>query len=147
MKRIFVCMFLILTAGLATVFANDKTNVSEKLNEAFRKEFAKAEIIKWSDIGEYHVATFILGGGRAEAYFNTDNELVGSIRELLFYELPLVVMRSLDNRFAGADIIETREITNTEGTSYRVLLETQQKKYLVKVSASGYFSEIVKEKK
>ncbi len=147
MKRVFVCMFLILTAGLATVFANDKTNVSEKLNEAFRKEFAKAEIIKWSDIGEYHVATFILGGGRAEAYFNTDNELVGSIRELLFYELPLVVMRSLDNRFAGADIIETREITNTEGTSYRVLLETQQKKYLVKVSASGYFSEIVKEKK
>jgi len=58
-----------------------------------------------------------------------------------------VVARSLNNRFPGADLIEIREITNTEGTSYRVLFETQQKKYLAKISASGYFSEIVKEKK
>jgi hypothetical protein len=147
MKRIFVSLSLVLTAGLATVFANDETNASEKLKEAFRKEFARAEIVKWSDVGEYHVATFVFGGRSAEAYFNTDCELLGSIRELLSYELPLVVIRSLDNRFAGADIIQTREITNTEGTFYRVLLETQQRKYLIKVSANGYFSEIVKKKK
>jgi hypothetical protein len=147
MKRIFVSLLLMLTVGLPTVFANDETNVSEKLKEVFRKEFAGVEIVKWSDIEEYHVATFILDGQSAEAYFNTDNELVGSIRELFFIQLPFVLMRSLNNRFPGADLIEIREITNTEGTSYRVLFETQQKKYLAKISASGYFSEVVKEKK
>jgi len=147
MKRIFVCLLFMLTAGLATVFANDKTNVSEKLKEAFRKEFTKAEIVKWNDIGEYHVATFILDGGRAEAYFNTDNELVGSIRYLFFMQLPLVVMRSLNNRFAGADVLTIREVTNAEGISYRVLLETQEKKIYAKVSDRGNFSEIVRAKK
>jgi hypothetical protein len=132
-----------LTAGLATVFANDKTNVPENLKEAFKKEFANAEILKWSDFGEYHVATFILDGGRAEAYFNADNELVGSVREVAFTQLPLVVVRSLNKRFAGADVLSIREITNTEGTSYRIFLETQQKKLYAKVSYNGNASEVV----
>src|SRR5882724_5627166 len=143
MKRILVSLSLMLTVGLATAFANDETNVTEKVKEVFKKEFAGAEFVKWSDIGEYQMATFVFGGHRTEAYFNTDGELEGSVRDLLFDQLPLVVMRSLDDRFAGALIMDIREVTNTDGTSYRVSLETSQRKYHVKVEAGGNFSEIV----
>ena len=147
MKRIFVSLSFMLAVGLTTVFANDEINVSDKVKEAFKKEFARAESVKWSDLGDYQLATFVFGSHRMEAYFNTDGELQGSVRDLLFDQLPLAVMRSFDNRFAGADISDIREITNTEGTSYRLTVESQHKKYHVKVDTGGNFSEIVKVKK
>jgi hypothetical protein len=68
---------------------------------------------------------------------------VGSVREVLFTQLPFAIVRSLNKSFAGADILSIREITNTEGTSYRVFLEAQQKKFYAKVSFNGNPIEIV----
>ena len=146
MKRIFVSLSFMLTVGLATGFANEKMNVPDKVKEAFKKEFTGVESVNWSDLGDYQRAAFVFGGHRTEAYFNTDGELQGTVRDLLFDQLPLAVMKAIDNRFNGAGIMVIREITNIEGTSYRITFEAQHKTYRVKVDTGGNFSELTRDK-
>ena len=147
MKKIFLSLSLMLTVGLTTALANDELNVSKQVRQSFKKEFAGAQLVKWDDLGQYLKATFVLGGHRAEAYFNTDGELEGCIRDLFYDQLPLAVMTSLDKRFAEAAILDVREITNTEGTAYRVTLEMQNKRYRVKTDPGGNITEAEKIKK
>lgn len=140
-------MSIMLAVGLTTVNASDVTDVSDKVKESFRKEFAGAESVKWNDLGDYQFATFILGRHRVEAYFNTDGEMEGSARGLLFDELPLAVLKSIDKRFPGAYFIDVLEVSNTEGTSYRLTAVTQNKRFHVKADTGGNILEIVKVKK
>ena len=138
MKKIFVSLSIMLAIGLTTVLANDEP-LSDKVKESFKKEFVGAKSVKWNHIGDYQMASFVFGGHRAEAYFNADGELEGSVRDLLFNELPLLAMRSLERRFATADIIDILEVSNKEGTSYLLKVETLNKLFRVKLDINGSF--------
>ena len=141
MKKIFVSLSLMLTVGLTTVLANDEP-VSDKVNESFKKEFVGARSVVWNHVGDYQRASFVFDGHRVEAYFNTDGELAGSARDILFDQLPLSVMRSFEKRFATADVINILEVSNIEGTSYLIKIETQNKQFLVKVGTNGDFLKV-----
>jgi hypothetical protein len=146
MKKLFLSLSLILTVA-GTVLANDKTNVNEQVEAAFKKEFPGASLIEWNKPGEFYKAIFMLWDHRTEAYFTEDGQLQGSTRSLFYNQLPLAVMTSIDKRFEGAGILEINEINNTEGTRYMLLLELNNKKYRVKADASGSLVEIKKLKK
>ncbi len=90
---------------------------------------------------------FILYGHRVEAYYNTNDELDGFARGILFTELPVVVTMSFKKRFAGDDFLDILEVSNTEGTYYFITVETQQnKRYRVKIAPDGNILNIVKKK-
>jgi hypothetical protein len=146
MKKLFLSLSLMLTVA-GTVLANNKTNVNEQVEAAFKKEFPGASLIEWNKPGEFYKAIFMLWGHRTEAYFTEDGQLQGSTRSLFYNQLPLAVMTSIDKRFEGAGILEINEINNTEGTRYMLLLELNNKKYRVKADASGSLVEIKKLKK
>jgi hypothetical protein len=146
MKKIFVSLSLMLTVGSTTVLANDEP-VSDKVNESFKKEFVGARLVEWNHVGDYQMASFVFDGHRVEAYFNTDGELEGSARDILFDQLPLLVMRSFEKRFASAEVIDILEVSNIEGTSYLIKVETQNKRFLVKVGTNGDFLKVDKIKK
>jgi hypothetical protein len=146
MKKLFLSLSLMLTVA-GTVIANDRTNVNEQVETAFKKEFPGASHIKWNKPGEFYKATFMLWNHRIEAYFTEDGQLQGSIRSLLFNQLPLSVITSIDKRFEGADILEVNEINNTVGTTYTLSLEVNNKKYRVKADASSGITEVKKLKK
>ncbi|MEK7224976.1 MAG: hypothetical protein AAB221_04750 [Bacteroidota bacterium] len=86
----------------------------------------------------------MLAGHRVIAYFNEDNELAGCIRDIFYDQLPLTVMKAVDKKFPGADVQEVREITNSDGTSYMLKAELNNKKYKVKVSSAGNITDIEK---
>jgi hypothetical protein len=143
MKKLLLTMSLVLTAALlSTVFASGTDPRTEK---AFAREFAGAENVKWTNLTEgYQKASFVLAGTRVEAYFSSDAELLGTVRNLLYGQLPLVVMQSVNSRFANAVIIEVTEIANNDGTHYKVRVEQQDKSYNVNVSSSGDVTEVKK---
>jgi hypothetical protein len=147
MKRIIVSLALVLTAGLTTLFANTETGISDQVRIAFEKEFAGAQSVCWNEEGDYLKATFLMGGHRAEAYYNREAEFLGCIRNLFYDQLPLTLMTSMDKRFAGAGILDVREVNNAEGTTYRLTLEVQNVKYHVKADTGGNILEIQKLKK
>lgn len=146
MKRIFVSLSFMLVVGSTTVFAGDESEVNGKIKESFKKEFAGAEFVKWDEVENYQRATFLFHNNPVIAYFNEDGELLGSARNVFYDQLPLTVIKSFDKRFAGANFLEMYEISNTEGTSYGITFETENKRYHVKVNTDGNFLSAVKVK-
>jgi hypothetical protein len=137
MKKTIVSLSLMLTVGLSAAFATDEPGINQKVKESFQKEFAGAQLLGWTDLGEYQKATFILGGHRTEAYFHTDGELAASVRDLFYNQLPLAVMKSVDKKYSQAEIVDVREISNDEGTHYKLTVELRNKKYKLSVNTAG----------
>lgn len=144
MKKIISSTFLLLAAGLSTAIAKDDPSPDQQVLELFKKEFSAAQQVTWNKQDDYDKATFLLTGRRVVAYFNPEGQLEGCIREIFFDQLPLVVMKGIDQKFPEAEISTVREITNTEGTSYRVFLEAKNKKYSIKVGSAGYIEQVEK---
>ena len=135
--KAIIISFTMLTVFVGSAFANDIDEINKRVKQSFDKEFGGAQFVKWSEAGDYLKANFVLGDHRAEAFFGNDGELLGCVRDLFFDQLPLSVMTTIDKRFANADILDVREITNTEGTTYTVSLEHEQKKFRVKTDTGG----------
>lgn len=147
MKRIILSAAMILTIGTIVAFANEEPASESKVQETFKKEFSGAQHVKWQKEGVYTKATFVLGGTSAVALFDSDGELLGSMRDLLYNQLPLSVITSLEKRFANPTTIEIREIINAEGTRYRITLEGNDKTYKVSVFPDGSIDDVIKQKK
>lgn len=147
MKKLFLSLFSMFTIATAIAFTNTDPGINEQVQESFKKEFAGAELVKWTNTGDYVKATFILRGYRTEAYFTQKGQLEGSVRSLFYNQLPLAVMTSLDKRFGNADVFDVNEITNSSGTTYRITLESKGRKYLAKVNTAGNLTDIQKLKK
>jgi hypothetical protein len=145
MKRIILSMSLLLTLGVASAFAGPGTDpVLEKI---FKKEFKGAEHVKWSREKGYDKATFVLGGHRTIAWFGANGELLGSVRDIFYNQLPLVVMSAVDKRFSDAAMLDIWEVTTSVGTRYKLTLEHKARKYNVSVYTDGSIGEIEKLKK
>lgn len=129
-------MFL-LTAGTSVTFANSYTDPDQRTLEEFKKEFASAQCVTWEKQDEFDKATFMLIGHRVIAFFNKAGKLEGSVRDIFFDQVPLNVMTAVDKRFANAEIINVKEISNADGTNYLVTLEKKNKKYRIKVNSTS----------
>lgn len=134
MKKLILslCLFAVITA-----FAKSPDPVSEKVKSSFTKEFPGADLIGWTDAGDYYKAVFIYSGFRTEAYFTEDGKLQGSARNILYNQLPLAVTKAVEKRFTNADVLEINEITTEGGTSYLLRLEAGTKGYQVQYDGSG----------
>ena len=144
MKKIINSIFLLLASGGSTAFANGDPGPDQQVLELFKKEFSAAQQVTWNKQENYDKATFVLTGRRVVAYFNPEGQLEGCIREIFFDQLPLVVMKGIDQKFPEAEISTVREITNSEGTSYRIFLEAKNIKYSIKVDSAGYIEQVEK---
>lgn len=133
-------MMAVTTATFAHVIVDPDPEVTE----AFKKEFPGAQLVSWTEQGDFQKATFILAGHRSIAYFDQDNELVGCMRDLFFDQLPIVVMKAIDKKYPSAYFSEVREINNADGTSYLMTVEQHKKKYKVKLTSEGFFVSIEK---
>ena len=143
MKKIILSITLMMTLGVTIALAAPvrKINPGPDVEELFKKEFAGAEFVKWTVEGEYQKASFVLGGHRAEAYYTIGGEYLGSIRDLFYDQLPLAVMKAVDNKYPEADISELREVATTDGVTYKMLVELKSKKVRLTVDSSGNFVE------
>ncbi len=146
MKRIILSVAMLLTVGATALFANDLPG-DTRAQENFKKQFAGAQFVKWSQEGDYTMASFVLGGNSAIALFNAEGEWLGSARDLVYNQLPLVVMTSLEKRFSNAVTIDAREVMNNEGTLYKLTIEHNSKTYKVTLYPDGGINEVKKVKK
>jgi|SRR5688572_27429688 hypothetical protein len=138
MKKFLLLLPVFLVVTIVTAFARSTTNVNPRAEQEFKKYFANVENVKWSkEEGGYLQASFTWANHRTLAYFNSNGELVGSIRGISFSQLPLVVLRSVERSYKEAIILETSEITNDEGTQYKLIIEDDKKKYAIRLNSFG----------
>jgi hypothetical protein len=70
------------------------------------------------------------------------------MRDILYNQLPLAAIKTLDKQFFGYAVYELRELTNQEtGTRYKVVVEGKTKKYRLTLTPDGVTEEIERIKK
>ncbi|HMR91647.1 MAG TPA: hypothetical protein PKC69_05015 [Chitinophagaceae bacterium] len=112
---------------------------------SFEKHFAGAKDVTWeNDAAGFRKATFVWGGHRTIAYYTTEGELAGTARGLFFAQVPMSVSRAFYRNFEKAIVLDVKEITNSEGTRYLILMEQKNKKYRTTINNYG---EVVKTEK
>src|SRR5262245_59711920 len=136
MKRIILSLAVLFTLTSAALAGNEPANTS-KAQAAFSKEFSGAEFVKWSQEGAYIKASFVFGGTSAVALYTEDGRLLGTVRDLLYNQLPIAVISAVDSRKGTEAIFEIREVVNAEGTRYKFILEQKGKKFRMSVTPDG----------
>src|SRR5678810_424845 len=137
MKKIVVTLLALLTIGITVTLAGPATNVDPKILSAFRKEFSFAKNVKWEEEGNLARVVFLLNDQGITAWYNSDAELVTTARNILYNQLPISVMRSLDKEYSGADVLGITEISRNEETYYQIRADKRGKKLLLKANPSG----------
>lgn len=146
MKNLIVSLAMLVTLGVSSSFAAGPGE-DPTVKALFAQQFAGAEHVKWTSLQEgIFKATFTLGGIRTEAYYSETGELLGTLRNLFYSQLPLSVMQTISNKFKDGVVIEIMEITNPGGTSYRVVLEQKEKKVTARVNSIGEVTDLEKRK-
>jgi hypothetical protein len=137
MKKFFLFLSFALIIGMTSAFASNDPNVSARVQQSFKREFPSAEYVTWDKDQDYLKASFVLADYRAEAWFSGDGQLLGTIRDLLYNQLPLAVMKEVDKKFSASNITEIREITNSNGTTYKMVVETRKGKFNISATPDG----------
>ena len=130
MKKIFVVLFAFLTIGAAS-FANEKHSIDPGILSAFQKEFSFAKDVKWEMKGAFAQVNFSLNDHGFVAWYNVNAELVSTARNLLYMQLPLSVIRSLEKNYSDASFSGIIEVTRNNETFYQLQAEKKNKKFLL----------------
>lgn len=136
-------------AGLlisASAFAGTKNGDNPAL-VTFQNEFKGALDVKWTEEKDIISASFVLGNTRAIAYFNTSGELLGTARNILFNQLPLVVITEINKRYETASMYDITEYTTGSETFYSMTVDLPTKSLKLRISSLGDISVVGKTKK
>ena len=137
MKKTFVTLFVFLAIGITAALADPITTADPNILSAFQKEFSFAKNVKWEVEGNLARVIFSLNDQGITAWYNSDAELITTARNILYNQLPISVMRSLDKAYEGADVFGIVEISRNDETYYQMRVDKKGKKFLLKAGASG----------
>jgi hypothetical protein len=146
MKKFIIAFAAIIAVGTTTAFAGPHDGTNPAL-ETFQNQFKGAEDVRWTETKDIISASFVLGNSRAVAYFNNAGELLYTARNVLFNQLPLVVITEINKRFGTSPVYNIIEYTTGSETFYTMRTETAKKKLKLRVSPDGCISVEKKEKK
>jgi hypothetical protein len=138
---------LVSTAAFAGGGGKKSKGGDNPAEATFQKTFQGASDVKWAEDKETINASFTLSNSRVIAYFNYEGELLGTARSVLFDQLPLAVIREVNDRYGSAPVYDITEYTCAGETFYHMVVETPTKQVKVKVTSLGDISVLGKTKR
>ena len=144
LKKTFSALLAFLIIGISAVMASGRPGIDPKILSAFQKEFSFAKNAKWEIKGNLTQVNFLLNDQGVTAWYNSDGELVTTARTILYNQLPISVIRTLEKVYAGAEFISIIEVSRSNETYYQLRIDEKNKKYLLKASPSGSISVLKK---
>jgi hypothetical protein len=134
MKKIIMT----LAVALSTIcsFAMD-TEVSSKVLDAFKTEFAGAKEVSWTSGENFYKASFVYNDQHVFAFFSTEGEMLGMTRYISSVDLPMSLQTGLKRNYNTFWISDLFEVSNNDGTGYYITLENADSKVVLKSNASG----------
>ena len=93
--------------------------------------------MQWTEGKDIISATFVLSDSRIIAYFSSEGELLGTERNVLFNQLPLAVIKEINNRYGDAPVINIIEYTSGLDTFYGMYVDTPTRQLKIKISSEG----------
>lgn len=119
--------------------------VNQKILTSFKKDFSTAINVQWKALEEnVYQAAFSNNGEQFNAYYNEEGELIGSARYISKANMPLLISKSLQEKY-GTFLIRTAiEYNNGNETSYFITMVSQYKSVVLQASPSGGLSVVKK---
>lgn len=139
MKKILVTI-AISSLGLFTTFAAENSTIDPRIISAFEKEFSFAKNAKWELKQDLVQVSFLFNDQAVTAWYNSDATLVTVARNMLYAQLPISVIKALDNRYPDAAFFGILEIIHNGEVQYQLNAETKKKTLLLKVTPAGDIS-------
>jgi len=137
MKKTFLSLLTFLMIGITAVMASERADVDPKILSAFQKEFSFAKNAKWGVKGNLTQVNFLINDQAVMAWYNSDAELVTTARNILYNQLPISVIRTLEKEYAGAGFFGITEVERNNETYYQIMADKKNKKYFLKANPSG----------
>jgi len=142
MKKVIVSLFVSLSIFATAAVAKPNPNIDPKILSAFQKEFSFAQNVTWQEKGELMQVNFSLYDHGFVAWYNVNAELVSTARNILYMQLPLSVIKTLQHDYSDANFSGIVEITSDNETFYQIKAEVKSKKFLLKATPYGTVSVI-----
>ena len=137
---------MILTLAIAisslAVFAGEE-NVSKKVLDAFKTEFATAKEVEWTISNDYYKASFVYNDKFVFAFYNLDGDLLGLTRYISTTELPLNLQIDLKKNNKGYWVSDLFEVAKHGTAYYYITLENADTKMILQ-STGGSNWEVFK---
>ncbi|HWB93910.1 MAG TPA: hypothetical protein VG605_18780 [Puia sp.] len=148
MKKLFfsIVAVLMMSAG-AFAAKNDDGVANPQAVRALKKDFVNARNIVWETRDNFAKATFSLDGQILFAYYNNNGDLQAVVRNILSDQLPINLLTSLRNDYAGSWITDLFEMASDDQTTYYVTLETSDKKIVLRSQGANSWEVYSKGKK
>jgi len=134
MKKVIIALGLMAITLGNTAMAHDK-EIEKNVQQAFNKEFAGAVDVQWYASDKYVQVDFTFNSMRLVAYYDHDGATLAVVRNIYFSSLPLALQLDLKKISKDSWITKICEVTNQDGTQYRVTLESAEK--MVQLSSNG----------
>ena len=116
-----------------------KSYVSDLSKINFNKDFSNVENVSWARKGDFDVATFTKNDTRVKAYFGMQSELIGTITDKSYSDLPAEGRKEINDRYRNYTISQVLYFkTYTPNDNFMVLYGNQIE------NADSYFVELTK---
>jgi hypothetical protein len=118
-----------------------KSYVSDLSKINFNKDFNNVKNVTWKRTGDFDVATFTKNGKRMNAYFGMQSELIGTISNKTYADLPAEGRKEIADQYHDYAIGQVVYFkTYTPNDNFMVLYGTQIE------NADNYYVELTKGK-
>lgn len=142
MKQFILSAALLVSVSFSSINAMPVPGDEDKTERNFKKSFPTAECIKWSREGDYRKVTFILYGRGAQALFSPDGNLLGTVRNVFYSDMPIKVMMAIKKRFDSATPYAITEVNRVDGTEYRFSIEVKNNRFEATITPDGNFNRV-----
>ena len=144
MKKAVVTLMMFLAVGYSISYASEVSGVDPRIETAFKKDFSFAENVKWEQNGELARVSFSFNDQGFYAWYNKEAELVTTARNILYMQLPLSIIKSLEDKYPNSSLSGIVEYTKDGETFYHLQTEKKGRKLLLKATPSGNLTVIKK---
>lgn len=136
MKKIFFLALIAIATG-TTAFAGPK---SGKVSDHFSNAFKNAQNVTWTSAEKYDQASFTQGAEKISVFYDTDGELIGSIKNMAFDKLPQAAIETITTKYTFpayrlTDCIEFTDRNNY--SSYFVSFENKNETIVYEITKTG----------
>jgi hypothetical protein len=126
-KVLYLAVVLISLSATATT----PPEISEKVIKAFNETFTEAEEVSWRELEDCYQANFKVSEIRVKATYDTDGNLLRTIKCYQEKNLPSNILAKLKIKHAGKKITGVTEIVTDNDISYHIVLRDENHWYWV----------------
>lgn len=120
MKKKFLVLTTALIMAFSATFAHNATPVPAAIENELHQQFAGASDVQWQATDNFYKATFTIDGHSLKAFYSFDGSMIGLSRNITVYQLPMALIKEVNEKAANNTITDLFELLTDRGTEYYI---------------------------